>query len=122
MFKITQKRGKVNISLTRGDSAYLTLHVNFNDEEYIPQEGDKIHCQVRTEMNDGSLLFGSRDMDGDGVNPLTWHIVPNDTKDCIVGDYYWDAQIEMANGDVFTFIPASTFTITDEVTMHDDRY
>lgn len=107
------------ISLTRGDSAYITLVINQKvDNEDVPYElndGDVVRCQVRNRPNDGELLFaGQIDIVRDEI---IWHIRPEDTKDAEVTEYYWDAQVETANGDIFTFISSSIFKLTDEVTM-----
>lgn len=105
------------ISLTRGDSAYITLKVYDADKnEYELQEGDAINCQVRTAPNTGELVItGTILHEEDGT--IVWYIRPEDTSDLSVGRYFWDAQLTTSNGDVFTFITSSPFTITDEVTM-----
>lgn len=106
------------ISLTRGDSAYITLNINMSDgTPYELQETDVIKCQVRDRANDGDLIF-------EGLievinNEPVWHIRPEDTENEDVATYVWDAQLEMENGDIFTFIPSSTFKLLDEVTMED---
>lgn len=104
------------ISLTRGDSAYITLHINMSDgSPYEVQENDIIKCQVRDKVNDGNLIFeGTIEKINDEI---VWHIRPEDTKNEEVTNYVWDAQIELENGDVFTFIPTSAFRLMDEVTM-----
>lgn len=109
-----------SIFLTRADSAYITLEiVQGNGEVYTLQDGDVVRVHVRTAPNTGELLFeGKVEVDAD--YNLVWHIYPEDTKDLEVKTYYYDAQIELANGDVFTFIPASKFKLTDEVTMKED--
>lgn len=105
------------ISLTRGDSAYITLSaIDKGGNAYALQEGDKVRVQVRYAPNSGVLLF-----DGDvtydvGSTEFMWHIYPEDTKEANVKQkYYWDAQIEFANGDVMTFIESSLFKLRDEV-------
>ena len=40
---------------------------------------------------------------------------PEDTKNFEFGSYVYDIQIELANGDIYTFIPLSNFNITGEV-------
>ena len=97
------------ISLTRGDSAYITLTINDqNGDPYTLEDGDVVKCQVRTEPNDGDLIIdGEIVQDADGQ--IIWHISPRETKDINVGKYYWDAQLRTSNGDVFTFITSSMF-------------
>ena len=104
------------ISLTRGDSAYITINICQEDgSPYMLNEGDEIHIQVRHEPNDGELLFEAS-IEEIREDNFVWHIRPEDTKNAVIKSYYWDAQIKTANGDVFTFIPVTTFKLTDEVT------
>ena len=104
------------ISLTRGDSAYITLSINTDNGTYELNDGDEVRVQVRDFPNTGELLFdGNIEMGLDGE--IVWHIYPAQTTDLEVKTYYWDAQLETSNGDIFTFIPASPFKLLDEVTM-----
>lgn len=107
------------ISLTRGDSAYITLNVYDADgNAYELGDGDIIHCQVRTAPNTGELVTeGEVLYEDDGA--IVWYLRPSDTSDLEVTKYYWDAQLELSNGDIFTFIPASQFKLMDEVTMYE---
>ena len=108
------------IALTRGDSAYITLVpiMGDSDEQYELQEGDSVHAQIRTVPNTGDLLVeGNILLQEDGT--IIWYLRPSDTRNLDIGDYYWDAQLELSNGDIFTFIPSSLFKITDEVTMYE---
>lgn len=115
------------ISITRGDSGYITINVLMdNGEPYILQDGDMIYVQVRDRANDGALIFEGQidvivriDDDGTETKEYVWYIRPEDTEGVAVGSYVWDAQLNLSNGDVFTFIPKSTFKITDEVTMEE---
>lgn len=106
----------VDISITRGDSAYLSL--NIRDKLHHPIElGDQdiLHIQVREKPNGGTILFdGTVETEVD--NSLTWHIHPEDTKQAPKNAYFWDAQIEYSNGDIFTWIPVSNFILLPEVT------
>lgn len=106
---------KNEISLTRGDSAYITFNITDGAGQVITiGENDLIRCQVRAKPNGGELLFeGTIEIDEDGI---VWHILPENTRELDVGDYYWDAQLELENGDVFSFIPVSLFQVIDEVT------
>lgn len=112
------------ISLTRGDSAYITLQINTGKEyAYRLESTDVIQCQVRPGVNTEELLFEgiwgeTLELQSDGRSVI-WHIKPEDTKNADPNtEYYWDAQLVVgASGDVFTFIPASRFKILDEVTL-----
>lgn len=103
------------ISLTRGDSAYITLNILTNNGVYTLNDGDEVRVQVRDVPNTGDLIFeGNIDIVNDEI---IWHIIPSQTSGLEVKTYYWDAQLQTPNGDIFTFIPASPFKLLDEVTM-----
>lgn len=112
------KISNTSIYLTRGDSGYITLNIMTDDgTPYELNEGDVVHCQVRDKANDGKLYIeGHIEIIRDEI---VWYIRPEDTMKLKIGSYVWDAQLTTANGDVFTFIPKSTFKVTDEVTMEE---
>lgn len=109
------------ISLTRGDSAYITLVINYKTKDgkeviYDLNEGDIVRVQVRDIPNVGELIFeGHVEYMPDGE--IVWHIFPYQTSNLEVKTYYYDAQLQTLNGDIFTFITSSPFKLTDEVTM-----
>ena len=110
------KLSGTKISLTKGDSAYITINICKEDgSPYILQEGDEVSIQVRHEPNGGELLFNGIITDV-SEDKFVWHIRPEDTKDAEIKVYYWDAQIKTIEGDVYTFIPMTTLRLTDEVT------
>lgn len=111
------KISKNNIYLTRGDSAYIPFTLTYaNGQKYNFDENDKVRIQVRYKPNNGELAFeGDVYIREDGS--IMWHIHPDDTKRLSVDrDYYYDAQIEVSNGDVFTFVKSSLLRLMDEVT------
>lgn len=104
-----------DIYLTRGDSGYIDF--DLVDEAGKPidiGENATVRCHVRKAPNGGDLLFEGQIEIVD--NKATWHIVPENTKAAELDNYFWDAQIEYSNGDVFTFIPSSYFKLMPEVT------
>ena len=110
----------VDISITRGDSAYLSL--NLRDKLRHPIElgnQDILHIQVREKPNGGTILFEGTIENDLNDDSLIWHIYPEDTKQAPKNEYFWDAQIELFNGDVFTWIPVSKFILLPEVTEKD---
>lgn len=110
------KLSGTKISLTKGDSAYITINICKEDgSPYILQEGDEVSIQVRHEPNGGELLFNGIITDV-YEDKFVWYIRPEDTKDAKIKVYYWDAQIKTIEGDVYTFIPMTTLRLTDEVT------
>lgn len=86
------------LSITRGD----TMFVRITPVGYVPKEGDTIKLQVRDDVDRGNLVI-----DGDvckAGDDIVWYIHPEDTKDLETGTYYWDAEIDTAEGDVFTYL------------------
>lgn len=122
MIKIVKDREtkQQHISLTRGDTAYLDWEITDGDNNIILLgENDRVRCTVReAPETDSPILFdGYMVYNEDGTAYM--HIRPEDTRDAEVKTYVYDAQVEMENGDVFTFIPVSNFTLTAESTRKD---
>lgn len=112
-----------NITLTRGDSAYISVPVLKADgTAYVPQSGDKVALQVRTAPitgigSDPSVIIdGDIDFDQDGV-PL-WYISPSDST-IPAKTYSWDVELQMGNGDVCTY-NSGVLTILPEDTVAED--
>ena len=84
----------VDIPLVEGDILYFTVKRSTNTEEKILQK-------IVTEFTEGAALIT---------------IFPEDTKELKTGIYYYDIQLNRANGQVKTIIPPSRFTINAEVT------
>lgn len=103
-----------NITITRGDSAYIDISIkDSKGNAYTPGADDKIRAQVRTDASSKTVLFESEIP----YDTLVWHIKPEDTESAQMGkSYVYDMEIETAEGDIFTFIPLSSFTISKEVT------
>ena len=84
----------VNVPLEDGDTLYFTVKKSTNTEEKILQK-------IVTEFTDGVALIT---------------IFPKDTRELKIGNYYYDIQLNRANGQVKTIIPPSRFIINAEVT------
>lgn len=110
---------KTEIQITRGDSAYLTFNLKDTQGRTVTLSAyDNVRCQVRDQA-DGNLLFeGQVERDND---VFVWHIRPENTNDADIGTYYWDAQVEYVNGDIYSFVPVSKFIILPEITL-DEEY
>lgn len=99
-----------DITLTKGDSFYL--NVNLTDAEghpYEPQEGDVITFTLKkSALEDTHIIQKTVPTD-----TMTLYLQPSETK-IAVGSYVYDIEINK-QGDIYTFIPMSKFTITAEV-------
>ena len=85
---------RIDVPLVEGDIVYFTVKRNTNTEEKILQK-------IVTEFIEGVALIT---------------IFPKDTRELKTGAYYYDIQLNRANGTVKTIIPPSRFTINAEVT------
>lgn len=110
------------ISITRGDSAYISLPILQADgvTPYEVTAADQVKLQVRTDVVTGStstepeLVIDGNISIQDGV-PV-WSLSPEDTT-LPVAKYKWDVQITLGDsGDVVTYL-SGTFKITSEVTL-----
>lgn len=114
MFKISRNGAYKNmISMTRGDTAYIPFSLVDNygaDFELSPND-----CAILTVKRDtycDEVLFEVYFKDG------FFRIDPEWTKDLEYGDYVYDVEVRLWNGDVFTVIPPSILNIEEEVGWH----
>lgn len=106
---VKESGGKVNISMTRGDSESITVRCN---EPFV--EGDTVTFTMRPDVDDAiSLQKAVTDFpDGNAVIPF----YPEDTEGLEFGDYVYDVQLTRADGTVTTLLVPAKFTLKDEVT------
>lgn len=107
-----------DIWMTRGDDAYLDLEIKqqtFPYENYELQEGDYAILSVRRSKEESKedsnpLLIQIPLIDGN------FHISPENTESLDFGNYIYDVQLTLANGNVNTIIGPNIFRILPEVT------
>lgn len=100
-----------NITLTRGDTLYLTVLMTKNGVSYTPVEGEKVRFAMKKKIDDEELLI-LKDIP---IDTMTLKIVPEDTKTLKYGSYKYDIEYTSVDGDVDTFIGPANFNITEEV-------
>ena len=98
------------ISMTRGDTALLNVEIT-NDlgEIYELEEGDICELTVKKYTSSDNVLIKKNVVNGE------IKISPDDTRNLDYGQYVYDVQVTMANGDVATVIPPSPFNVLEEV-------
>lgn len=106
---VKESGGKVNISMTRGDSESITVRCSesFN-------EGDTVTFTMREAVDEPIVLQKviTDFPDGEAVIPF----YPEDTEGLEFGDYVYDIQMTRADGTVTTLLVPAKFTLKDEVT------
>lgn len=108
MFKVTS----TNVALTRGDSATLCANLmNADGSAYELQDGDTLVLTVKDDASISEHIF-QLTADGEGV----FTFLPSTTEGMAFGSYKYDIQLTTSDGDVYTVIPVSTFTVMEEVT------
>ncbi len=106
---VKENGGKVNITMTRGDSESITVRCS------VPfEDGDTVYFTVREDPESEIYLQKIIEdfPDGEAVIPL----YPEDTEGMDFGSYVYDIQVTRANDTVTTLIMPSKFKLTEEVT------
>ena len=103
------------ISLTRGDTAWLTvdLEVDLGDDKTEPYDlkaDDVVTLTVKADYEDEEALIEKKVT---GSNEF--HIKPADTKNLAFGEYKYDVQVTTPDGDNYTVIENKVFEVTYEV-------
>ena len=100
------------ISLTRGDTARLTVNVTDDSgNPYEIQNDDILTLSLKKNVKEVDYYMSKNIMGSD-----TFHIEPKDTSMLNFGKYTYDVQLTTSDGDVYTVIPPSEFEILPEVT------
>ena len=95
-----------NIKLTRGDSATLAVSL----QGYDLQEGDTLTLSCKVDPSKTAYLFQLTATDDE------FTFLPSTTEELDFGAYRYDIQLTTANGEVYTVIPVSSFTVMEEIT------
>ena len=100
-----------DITLTRGDSFLAHITPKQGDEEYEPQEGDRIRFAMKKSYKDTEPLIVKQIP----IDTCLLELVPGDTKELPMGKtYVYDIELTYADGKVDTFI-SGTLKLTNEV-------
>lgn len=101
-----------SIELTRGDTARFTIDINDDEGQvYIMQSSDELVFTVKDDIDDIEPVI-QKIVTGDNMI----HIEPKDTSELDFGNYIYDAELRMENGDVYTVVEKNTFKLREEVT------
>lgn len=108
-----------NITLTRGDTAYLKFVPRVKQEDgtyddYELQEGDVVTFRVkRTEIFEKNCVIDLEE------NTAILTLVPEDTISWQVKPYSYEVELITNLGEHFTFIANQRFTIGEEIEQHE---
>ena len=100
------------ITLTRGDTFKKVIIIENQDgEEFQPQDGDVVRFAMKkTYKDEKPLLVKILD-----IEDLLLELTPEDTKSLNYGDYVYDVEITLSNGEVYTIIDRATLILSEEV-------
>ena len=102
------------IHLTRGDTARFSIGEIVNtitNTNYTPTAEDTVTMTIKKTVLQADPCVQIIVSGGE-----VFHIKPEDTKAMAFGKYVYDVQLTMADGDVYTIIPPTTFELLKEVT------
>lgn len=110
------KIDKQNITLTRGDTAYIEVSTlqNADGTDYEYNEDDKVYFRLKL---DGSMFEKELIIDLEN-NKSTLILDPIDTENFAFGLYEYEMELVTAIGEHFTFIADKDFTISKELEVH----
>lgn len=103
-----------NITLTRGDTAILTLTVTKNGADYDYSD-DLTQFTVKRNTITEEIII-QKTFTGSSII-----IDPDDTKDLYYQDLVYDVQLITPNNEVFTVITPKQFIISNEVNFNVTR-
>ena len=106
---IKESNGKVNITMTRGDSESITVRCS---EPF--KTGDAVYFTVREDAESAISLQKIITSFPNGEAVI--YIDPEDTEPMDFGKYVYDIQVTRAGGTVTTLIVPSAFKLDEEVT------
>ena len=108
------------IEVNRGDTFTIDLQINLGSpvfpEFYSLEEGDNVYFGLMEPHQPFEVAlvrkaFNQDNQDDDNV--LHMDFKPTDTEFLLPGRYYYSVKLVKANGDVFTVMPKTKFTIFD---------
>lgn len=103
-----------NITLTRGDTAILTLTVKKNGSDYDFSD-DLTQFTVKRNTVTSEIVF-QKTFTGTSIQ-----IDPSDTKDLYYTDLKYDVQLITPDNDVYTVITPHDFIVAEEVNFNVTR-
>lgn len=110
------------ISLTRGDSAEITLSIRdrVSGAIFVPGPDDQITFTVKRELSDEKPVIVKK-LDS-GIlrreNDCVLTLIPEDTAQLPFGTYRYDVELVLDSGYTDTVIPPSPIIIMGEVTAY----
>ena len=109
------------IYLTKGDTAYLTVELE-DDDEFAT--GDIVNFNVKLNLKNNAEYLIHKEIEiAQKSNTLEIKLEPEDPATMRDGLYYYDVQLTRANGDIFTIVtpdenePKPNFKLLKEVTV-----
>jgi len=101
-----------DIEVTRGDTAEFLLDVFLEDgTQYQRESGDQLVFSVKKSKNSENTLIQKE------IPEFTLRIEGSDTSPLSYGLYWYDVQLTLASGDVYTVIGPARFILSEEVTF-----
>ena len=95
---------------TRGDTAILRLKLEIGGHPFVLREGDSAIFSVKKNLKDSEYVF-QRKLD---VQDIVFR--QSDTQDLPYGNYWYDIQVKLKEGQVITAVGPAQYQLTADVT------
>lgn len=111
------------ISITRGDSAQITLTIRdrVTGKPFVPGADDRLTFTVKRAVTDKEVLI-IKTLDNGIIrqeSDCLLLLLPEDTAVLPFGTYRYDVELVLVSGYTDTVIPPSPFIVTGEVTARE---
>jgi hypothetical protein len=102
-----------NVMLTRGDNADIVVTIyDMSGNVYTLQPGDVLVFTIKKNCITEDIII-QKDISSDSII----HMTPEDTNELAYGSYWFDVQLTMNGGEVYTVIEPHKFNVAKEVTF-----
>jgi hypothetical protein len=102
-------KGK-NIVHTRGDTAVLRPNLKVNGEPFTVRDGDVLTFSVKKNLKDSDYIFRKTAENGVFV------FRQGDTQAVPFGNYWYDIELKLEEGQVVTVVGPAQYQLTADVT------
>lgn len=110
---------KNDIKFHRGNTMVINVCINIDNEPYMLQNDDFIKLTVKRYSERCSSIVIEKIVTADNYDEngnLLIEFTPEDTVDLQPAVYLYDCGLQLANGEFYTFIPKTAFTLLDIIT------
>lgn len=99
-----------NITHMRGDTAILSFNLMVGGEPFVFRDGDVAYFSVKKNLKDKDYVLQKKSTNGQFV------FRHEDTQDIPFGQYWYDVQLKLVEGQVVTAVGPARYRLMADVT------